>query len=121
MSGVHDESTHDHSARVSRGDVDECGGALAALEQAGGWDVGASLRPRERSGGIGWGWGDAIVVTGAGWYLRYLGQQVTALGAASVEVGRVLAGRADGLAAGAISLSAEVAALRKDIERLEGR
>lgn len=57
----------------------------------------------------------------AGWYLRWLGQRVDALDAATGELGGVLEARTDRLEATAASLAASVADLRRRLDELEPR
>jgi len=54
-----------------------------------------------------------------GWYVRFLGQQVAALGQAAARLGLAVAERTERLGADQAGLSAELAALRARVERLE--
>ena len=54
-----------------------------------------------------------------GWYVRYVAQQVTILGLATVRLGDALAQRGDALDAALTESRAELAALRERVERLE--
>jgi hypothetical protein len=55
-----------------------------------------------------------------GWYLRYLGQQVTLLGQAIVRFGTALTERTERLEEVARSLQDEVGSLKSRVDRLEG-
>ena len=59
------------------------------------------------------------VKTLGAWYLRYLSEQVTSLGHATVRLGETLVERTDGLERSAAATASEVAALRARIERIE--
>ena len=54
-----------------------------------------------------------------GWYVRFLGQQVAALGQAAARLGLAVADKTERLGADQAGLSAELAALRARVERLE--
>ncbi|HLF41131.1 MAG TPA: hypothetical protein VI854_06605, partial [Acidimicrobiia bacterium] len=60
-----------------------------------------------------------------GWYVRFLGQQVSAIGQASSRLGLAVAGRVEQLeadqAAGRQELLDELAALRRRVAELEAR
>jgi hypothetical protein len=53
------------------------------------------------------------------WYLRYLSEQTTALGQATLRVGHILAERADSLEDTTAGLVSELAGLAERVERLE--
>lgn len=54
-----------------------------------------------------------------GWYLRYLGQQITALGEAVVHVGATLADRTDEIEARAAAVEQQLTELTVRVEHLE--
>ena len=112
MRYVDDESTGDHFVHPSPADVEE---ALARLADAARADpIGPGPGPGAAS------YADRGVTVAAGWYLRWLSQQVLALGAATVELAGVLTDRAGRLEAAATTLAADAAELASRLERIEG-
>ncbi|MCU4185562.1 hypothetical protein K6U06_14430 [Acidiferrimicrobium sp. IK] len=103
------------SARTT--DSGEAEAALALVEHAAAVDVDApvaSVAPAARYLKVG-------VKRLAGWYLRYLGEQVADLGKATAELGVALIERTDRLEGTSAATIAELAALRARVEDLERR
>ena len=103
------------SARTAEGGDPEA--ALALVEHAAAVDVDApvaSAAPAGRYVKVG-------IKRVAGWYLRYLGEQVADLGKATAELGAALVERTDRLEDANAATMAELAALRARVEDLERR
>lgn len=99
------------------GDDQGLGAALADLEDAAAIDVEVPVASARREVELAKRGARKLVR----WYLRYLAEQVTALGQATTRLGVALAGRVDRLDDTTAGLVAEVAGLRDRLERLEGR
>lgn len=104
-------------ARLARRDVaaERSRVALAELRELVDVDVDVPTRSRRRAAGA----LKAAVKLLVGWYLRYLGDQVTAIGRATVALGEALVDRSERTAARTAALGEELQDLRARIERLE--
>lgn len=100
---------------VRAGAAADARAALADVEQASRIDVDVPTASAVRAKAVAKDAAKRLV----GWYLNYLGQQVTVLGQAAVRLGGVLVERTEELQAASDRLRADVDALSARVDRLE--
>jgi hypothetical protein len=102
-----------------RADADDHGvpAALADVEDAATIDIEVPTASQRRAGRV----VKQVIKKLTRWYLRYLAQQTTVLGRATLRLGAALAQQADRLEDTTSGLVDEVARLRERVERLERR
>lgn len=108
------DAAHRRSVSVLRGDVR---GALRQLEACVDIDVDVPTASQRRSVATVKGTVKRLV----GWYLHFVGEQVSAFGYATVALGRTMAERVEHIEVGAEAVRSEVGELRDRVERLEAR